>query len=126
MESSIYKYLDNYLGDEFLVIRSKNFEISFSGSTYPLVQNEFRIISSKGDKIFYIYKHLCEFFPDVPEAVVFVDVNISNLLSNFFSIDLDDAFKYIREWFFQKHNLNEKEKRIEFLNSYLTDEKDSI
>lgn len=126
MEKSVYKYLDYYLGDNFFVVVENSLEIGFSGSTNPILHDQFRIISSKGGQIFCVYKHLCEFFPDVPEAVVFVDVNISDLLSNFFSIDLDKSFKYIREWFFQKHNLNEKEKRIEFLNSYLTDGKDSI
>ena len=127
MKSGIYKYLDNYFGDNFFVVVENSIEVSFSGVTNnPLIHNQFRIISSKGGQIFSVYKHLCEFFPDVPEAVVFVDVNISSLLSNFFSIDLDESFKYIREWFFQKHNLNDKEKRVEFLNSYLTDGKNNI
>lgn len=129
MESSIYKYLDNYFGDNFYVVVENSIEVSFSGVTIgynPLIHDQFRIISSKGGQIFCVYKHLCEFFPDVPEAVVFVDVYISDLLSNFFSIGLDDAFKYIRKWFFQKHNLNEKENRVKFLNSYLTDGKNNI
>lgn len=126
MESGVYKYLDNYFGDEFFVVRENSIEVSFSGFTNPLIHDQFRIISPKGGQIFCVYKHLYEFFPDVPEAVVFVDVKISYLLSNFFSIGMDVAFNYIRKWFFQKHNLNEKEKRIEFLNSYLTDGKDNI
>jgi len=95
MEKLIYNFLDNYYGDE-VVCRSIGLYRSIP---------EYMIFSPKGGRIlsFTVMDYLEE--QGGERISLHGNSKLTEMVGAFFSIDKQDASKYIRNWFGDKHNL---------------------
>ena len=102
MREMIYKFLDNYLGDEVFCVKGKPSE---KYDTYGIISKKdksvilsFNIIKSSGG------------------IVIFRGGKLTNTVSSFFSMNPDDVSRIIRDWFGDKHNIKKMGDLMKFVN----------
>ena len=103
MEKMVYKFLDEYLGDEVVCKKRQN------GS-----RNMYHLCSKKN-------KTLIIFFSvrsDDGEMVIFRSTELTNMIIDLFSIDKHDSMRIVRNWFGVKHNLRKVKDLMKFVDVY--------
>jgi hypothetical protein len=100
MEKMVYKFLDEYLGDEVVCIKTskKGYD------TYDLCSKKNKTII-----ISFTVSHLDG------EMVIYKGNPLNKLLSDLFSTDDYDTMRFVRNWFGYKHNLNKVKDLIKFI-----------
>lgn len=104
MTELIYKFLDNYFGDE-VTIRKMNY----------MRRLEYVISSPKGGPILSFIVH------DVNDLVLGERItligrnSVSQILCGFFPLSEKDAVSHIRDWFGDKHNLKKVRDVLKFI-----------
>jgi hypothetical protein len=85
----INKFLDNYLGDEVVVKKTKwNYRVCYN----LCAKNGTTIVS------FWLSKN--------QDFVLSRNIELCKFISSWFGIPEDDAMRKIRDWFGDKHNIN--------------------
>jgi hypothetical protein len=103
MEKMMYKFLDEYLGDEVVCIKTSNKK----NYTYDLCSKKNKTII-----ISFTVSHLDG------EMVIYKGNPLNKLLSDLFSTDDYDTMRFVRNWFGDKHNLNKVKDLIKFIHVY--------
>lgn len=107
MSKIINKFLDRYLGDEIVV---KSQKLKNSTEYFLFSNNKVLILSFR-------------FKPESkPEAsyVMFRGNELCKFVSNWFGLTEDDAMRYIRDWFADKHNIKKYSDLNKFIKEYDT------
>jgi hypothetical protein len=96
LKNVINKFLDGYVGDG---IRVK----------YNPLHKIYNVYSNKGVLIlsFKICKN--------DSIAIFRGLELCNMLCRFFSVCDDDAMRYVRSWFADKHNINKVSDLTKFI-----------
>ena len=103
MEEIVYKFLDDYLGDEvFYEKESVN------------RWNRYYIYSKK-NKVIILFFHR---YGDNEHIKIYRGNSLTNTVSKFFDMDTESVTKIIRNWFGDKHNL----KKVSDLLSFISEE----
>jgi len=103
MKEIIYKFLDEYLGDEVVCIKTR----PKSGS-----HNVYDLCSKKNKTIIIVFT-----ISDLDgQILIFKSSQLTNLVSDLFSMDDFNAADIIRNWFGDKHNLNKVKDLIKFIS----------
>jgi hypothetical protein len=101
MEKSIYKFLDNYLGNEVICVRQRptrgyNYYHLYSKNNKTLILH-FQVSCKDGNIVLFRSSYLTE------------------LVCDFFSMTPNDASGIIRDWFGDKHDINKVKDLIKFV-----------
>ena len=104
MKDLVYKFLDEYLGDEVVC--------------EPNGMKEWYIICSKKNN-----QRILKFFVrdkrGVQEIRLFRDFSLCSKVQGYCGIDkVDDCANYIKDWFGDKHGLNEVSDVLKFLENF--------
>ncbi len=102
MKKIIYKFLDNYLGDEVVCIKGKPRE---KYNTYDII--------SKKNKSLILYFNI---FNSSGGILIFRGSKLTNMVSTFFLMNPDDVSRIIRDWFGDKHNIKKMGDLMRFVN----------
>ena len=101
MKETIYKFLDEYVGE---------------GANCSPFTNEFRtwsekynVTSDKGTLILW-------FIVRADEVKVYRSESLCRKIEGYFGIDPNESWKYIRDWFGNKHDINKVKDLIKFIN----------
>jgi len=96
MEKIIYKFLDNYFGDEVYVKK-----------VYAMRKPEYHICSPKGGLIlsFMVHDEYDSNIERKERISVIGSHKTYQLLCSFFPIGLRESMDYLRDWFGDKHNI---------------------
>jgi len=101
MEELVYKFLDDYLGDEvFYDIESVN------------KWNRYYIYSKK-NKVIILFFHR---YDNNMSFKIFRGNSLTNTVSRFFGMDTDNAASVIKDWFGDKHNLKKTSDLLSFIS----------
>jgi hypothetical protein len=101
MKKMVYKFLDEYLGDEVICIKI--------GSTNRY--NSYEIFSKKNKSVILIFKvHHKE-----GDIVIFRNEKLTNTISSFFNLDPKSGMSLIRDWFADKHDINKVKDLMKFV-----------
>jgi hypothetical protein len=101
MRKMVYKFLDEYLGDEVTCIKT--------GSTNRY--NSYDIFSKKNKSlILYFNVHHKE-----GDIVIFRGGKLSNTVSSYFNVEPKDVMPIIRDWFGDKHDINKVKDLLKFV-----------
>lgn len=91
MEKTIYKFLDEYLGDEVVCVRDK-----------PTRNYNYYYLYSKNNKtrilLFQVRRNDGNF-------ILFKSSYLTELVSTFFSIEENESSRIIQDWFGDKHGI---------------------
>jgi hypothetical protein len=103
MTELIYKFLDNYFGDEVTVRKMKY-----------MMRPEYVISSPKGGPILSFIVH--DIDPVLGETITLIGRNsVARMLCGFFPLSEKDAMSHIRDWFGDKHNLKKVGDVLKFI-----------
>ena len=91
MEKLIYKFLDEYLGDEVVCVKTK---YSKNCDTYTLL--------SKNNKTVIL---LFQVRRKDGRIIMFRGLRLTELVAKFFSMENDEVTPIIKNWFGDKHNI---------------------
>lgn len=107
MKKLVYKFLDNYLGNEVKVEQ-------LNVPLYKVKTNKWGIRET-----FYIWSGTNELilsFCVLNDSIsIWRGEHLCNKVSQFFSIDSEVAMRYVRDWFADKHNLNKINDLLKFI-----------
>ena len=102
MEKMVYKFLDEYLGDE---VSCKKTRVTDRYDTY-------NILSKKNKSIIMIFRvHRKE-----GDIVIFRSDRLNYTVSSFFDLEPKIGMSIIRDWFGNKHDINKVKDLIKFIN----------
>ncbi len=103
MEKTIYKFLDNYLGDEVTCINKS----SMTGTYY-----DYSLYSKKGKSLIMSFR-VCN---REGHITMFRGQRITDTVSRFFSMDPNETSSIIRDWFGDKHDIKKVGDLMRFVN----------
>jgi hypothetical protein len=103
MEKMINKFLDEYLGDEVVCIKTSNKK----NYTYDLCSKKNKTII-----ISFTVSHLDG------GIIIFRSTELTNMIIDLFSIDKHDSMCIVRNWFGVKHNLRKVKDLMKFVDVY--------
>jgi hypothetical protein len=101
MEKSIYKFLDNYLGNEVICVRQR-----------PTRGYNYYHLYSKNNKTLILHFQVSRKDGNI---VLFRSSYLTELVCDFFSMAPNDASGIIRDWFGDKHDINKVKDLIKFV-----------
>jgi hypothetical protein len=102
MRKMVYKFLDEYLGDEVTCIKRS------STSRY----NYYNIFSKKNKSLilfFFAVRH------KDGDIVIFRSDELNDTVSSFFDLDPESIMSIIRDWFGDKHDINKVNDLMKFV-----------
>jgi hypothetical protein len=102
MEKMIYKFLDEYLGDEVTCIKTGIADVC---DTYD--------IFSKKNKSLILFFKVYHYDEDIS---IYSSGNLTNTVSSFFDVEPKEVMPIIRSWFADKHNIKKVGDLIKFVN----------
>lgn len=102
MVKLIYRFLDDYLGDEIVCVKTQS---SIRYDTYD--------IFSRKNNFFILTFRVHTMMGDV---VIFRNTKLTDMVSSLFNLDWDDSASIIRDWFAEKHNLSRGNDLKKFIN----------
>ena len=88
LKKVIYKFLDGYVGDGIKI-------------KYNPIRKVYSVYSDKGVLIL-----LFKFNSYQDSITIFRGLELCNMVCRFFSVGDDEAMRYVRNWFADKHNIN--------------------
>ena len=103
MEKTIYKFLDEYLGDEVNCVNKS----SMTGMYY-----DYGLYSKKGKSLIMSFR-VCN---REGHITMFRGRRLTEMVSDFFSMDPNKTSSIIRDWFGDKHNLKKVGDLMKFVN----------
>ena len=103
MEKTIYKFLDEYLGDEVNCVNKS----SMTGMYY-----DYGLYSKKGKSLIMSFR-ICN---REGHITMFRGRRLTETVSTFFSMDPNETSSIIRDWFGDKHNLKKVGDLMKFVN----------
>ena len=102
MKDLVYKFLDNYLGDEVICKRSGI--------------NEFYVIRSKKNNERILKFYVLEMKGGHEKIKLFRDESLCSKVQGYCGIDkVDDCVNYIKDWFGDKHGLKKVRDVLKFV-----------
>lgn len=101
MRKMVYKFLDEYLGDEVTCIKRS------STSRY----NYYNIFSKKNKSLILSF----EVHHKEGDIVIFGGERLTNTVSSFFNLDPKSGMSLIRDWFGDKHDMNKVKDLMKFV-----------
>jgi len=104
MEKMVYKFLDEYLGDEVVCIKKRE-----SGSC-----NIYHLCSKKNKTLIIMFSVRNE----DGDMVIFRSFELTNMIIDLFPIDKHDSMRIVRNWFGVKHNLRKVKDLMKFVDVY--------
>jgi hypothetical protein len=111
MEELVYKFLDDYLGDDvFYKIKPINYFIKEPYSVNRC--NRYYIYSKKNKSIILFFNH----FHNSGNIKIFRDNVLTGTVSRFFDIGTESAQEIIKNWFGDKHNLEKVSDLLSFIS----------
>jgi uncharacterized Fe-S cluster-containing radical SAM superfamily enzyme len=96
LKKVIYKFLDNYIGDGIKV-------------KYNPIRKAYNVYSDKGILV------LSFGFNFQNSIIIFRGLELCNMVCRFFSVGDDEAMRYVRNWFADKHNINKVSDLTKFI-----------
>ena len=87
LKKVIYKFLDGYVGDGIKI-------------NYNSFSKVYNVYSDKGVLIL-LFK-----VRDDGSFILYRGLDLCNMVCRFFSVGDDEAIRYVRAWFADKHNIN--------------------
>jgi len=99
LKKVIYKFLDGYVGDGIKI-------------KYNPLHKVYSVYSDKGVLIL-----LFKFNSYKDSITIFRGLELCNMVCRFFSVGDDEAMRYVRNWFADKHNIN----KISDLTKFIPD-----
>jgi len=101
MRKMVYKFLDDYLGDEVTCIKT--------GSTNRY--NSYDIFSKKNKSLILFFRvHHKE-----GDIVIFRGGKLTNTVSSYFDLEPKSGMSIIRDWFGDKHDINKVKDLMKFV-----------
>jgi len=97
LKKVIYKFLDGYVGDGIKI-------------KYNPLHKVYSVYSDKGVLIL-----LFKFNSYKDSITIFRGLELCNMVCRFFSVGDDEAMRYVRNWFGDKHNLNKVSDLTKFI-----------
>jgi hypothetical protein len=102
MKKMVYKFLDEYLGDEVTCKKS--------GSTNR--HNTYGIFSTKNKSLILFLR----VYHKEGDIAMFRGAILTRTVSDFFSIEENYSTKIIKDWFGEKHNIKKVKDIMKFVN----------
>lgn len=102
MEKSVYKFLDNYLGDEVVCVKDR-----------PTRNYNYYRLFSKNNKTLIL---LFQVRRNDGNIIIFRSSFLTEMVSTFFSIEENDSTTIIKDWFGKKHDIKKVKDLIKFIN----------
>ena len=103
MEKTIYKFLDEYLGDEVTCINKSS--VFRKHDTYHLYSNKNHTL------ILFFSVHKGK-----KDITIFRGRRLNGMVSDFFSMDSNETSSIIRDWFGDKHDIKKVGDLMRFVN----------
>lgn len=100
MKKSIYKFLDEYVGDGIHLTHNED-------------RSFFNIFSENKTKIITFMVHI-----DKEHVKLFRSEPLTKTISGFFCISRDEAASFTKDWFGDKHNLKKVSDILKFIPSH--------
>jgi hypothetical protein len=113
MEKIIYRFLDEYLGDEVFYEREP---INFFKTDSVDTGDRYYIYSKKDRTVILFINH---FHNDGDDIKIFGGYSLTNTVSKFFDIGTESAAAIIKNWFMVKHNLKNNSDLLLISKKYL-------
>jgi hypothetical protein len=104
MRKMVYKFLDDYLGDEVTCIKT--------GSTNRC--NSYDIFSKKNKSSLILFFKVYHKEGDI---VIFRGGKLNDIVSNLFSMGKEESTSIIRDWFADKHDIVKVKDLMKFVRS---------
>jgi hypothetical protein len=101
MRKMVYKFLDEYLGDEVTCIKT--------GSTNRC--NSYDIFSKKNKSLILFFK----VYHKEGDIVIFRGGKLTNTVSSYFDLEPKSGMSLIRDWFGDKHDINKVKDLMKFV-----------
>ena len=111
LKKVIYKFLDGYVGDGINVKNTSTPVYDLYKQTWKINKDTYGLYSNKG--ILILSFKVCK----NDSISIFRGLELCNMICRFFSVCDDDAMRYVREWFADKHNIN----KISDLTKFIPD-----
>jgi hypothetical protein len=101
MRKMVYKFLDDYLGDEVTCIKT--------GSNNRC--NSYDIFSKKNKSLILFFK----VYHKEGDIVIFRGGKLTNTVSSYFDLEPKSGMSIIRDWFGDKHDINKVKDLMKFV-----------
>jgi hypothetical protein len=101
MRKMVYKFLDDYLGDEVTCIKT--------GSTNRC--NSYDIFSKKNKSLILFFK----VYHKEGDIAIFRGGKLTNTVSSYFDLEPKSGMSLIRDWFGDKHDINKVKDLMKFV-----------
>ena len=108
MKKLVYKFLDNYLGNE-VKVEQLNVPLYKVKTKKWSIRETYYIWSGTNNLIFSFSIHKNDSFN------IWRSNDLCSTVGNFFGIDSDESMRYVREWFGVKHNMNKVSDLMKFI-----------
>lgn len=102
MEETIYKFLDKYLGNEVVCVKDRSTR-HYNYYGFFSKKNKTRIL------LFQVRRN-------DGNIIIFRSSFLTEMVSDFFSIEENDSTTIIKDWFGKKHNINKVKDLMKFVN----------
>ena len=102
MRKMVYKFLDEYLGDEVTCIKT--------GSTNRC--DSYDIFSKKNKSLILFFK---VYHKEEGDIVIFRGGKLTNTVSSYFDLEPKSGMSLIRDWFGDKHDINKVKDLMKFV-----------
>lgn len=100
MKEKIYKFLDGYVGDDLVCKPLSHFIRTWS--------DNYEICSSKGTVILW-------FSVRGDMVLIYRSNELCKMIEGYFSIDPNESWKYVRDWFGEKYNMKKLSDLFKFI-----------
>ena len=110
LKKVIYKFLDGYVGDG-IKVKKGAVRVHDPKTFLTIYGGLYSIYSNKG--VLILSFKICE----NDSIVTFRGLQLCNMICRFFSVGDDEAMRYVRNWFNDKHNIN----KISDLTKFIPD-----